>query len=93
MDIDLKYYYPSDNDNFKKIDLSDPENLTIIDPCCGSGHILVYAFEVLYKIYKRLGYQKEIIAEKILKNNIFGMDIDDRAGQLSVLSILLKARE
>lgn len=70
-----------------------PEEITFIDPCCGSGHILVYAFDVLYKIYLNAGYNKGNIPELILKNNLFGLDIDDRAGQLSVLSVLLKARE
>ena len=70
-----------------------PQDITVIDPCCGSGHILVYAFELLYQIYESEGYNKGDIAELILKNNIYGLDIDDRAGQLSILSILLKARE
>lgn len=70
-----------------------PEKLTFFDPCCGSGHILVYAFEVLHQIYESVGYNKQNISELIIKNNLFGIDIDDRAGQLSVLSVLLKARE
>ena len=69
------------------------EQFKIIDPCSGSGHILVYIFEVLYKLYEKKGYYKPIIAEMILKNNIYGLDIDERASQLSVLSVLLKARE
>ena len=69
------------------------EELLFIDPCCGSGHILVYAFEVLYNIYVSEGYNKRDIAELILKNNLYGLDVDDRAGQLSILSVLLKARE
>ena len=74
----------------KKIDLKD---ITFIDPCCGSGHILVYAFELFYQMYIKAGYNKNDIAELILKNNIYGLDIDDRAGQLSILSVILKARE
>lgn len=70
-----------------------PTDITFIDPCCGSGHILVYAFEVLYQIYSSSGYNKNEIPELILKNNIYGIDVDDRAGQLSILSIILKARE
>lgn len=69
------------------------ENLKFIDPCCGSGHILVYAFEILYQFYLNSGYTSSVIPELILKNNLFGVDIDDRAGQLSILSVLLKARE
>ena len=72
------------------------ENITefkFLDPCCGSGHILVYAFEVLYQIYLDNGYTRNDIPELILKNNLFGIDIDERAVQLSTLSVLLKARE
>ncbi len=69
------------------------EDLIVIDPCCGSGHILTYIFEVLYKLYLSLGYNKRDIPKLILKKNLYGIDIDDRAGQLSILSIVLKARE
>lgn len=69
------------------------EEVTFIDPCMGSGHILVYAFEVFYQIYRSLGYAPEQIPEKILKHNIYGLDIDDRAKQLSILSAMLVARE
>ena len=77
------------NSNSNKL----PTEITFIDPCCGSGHILVYAFEVFYQIYLQSGYNKNLIPELILKNNLYGLDIDDRAGQLSILSIILKARE
>lgn len=70
-----------------------PNEITFIDPCCGSGHILVYAFEIFYQIYLAAGYNKNDIPELILKNNLYGLDIDDRAGQLSILSVILKARE
>lgn len=80
-------------DNLEKKDNEiNPTDISIIDPCCGSGHILVYTFEVLYQIYVEAGYNKKDIPELILKNNIYGLDIDDRAGQLSILSVLLKAR-
>ena len=69
------------------------ELIKILDPCCGSGHMLVYAFQLLYKIYLEFGYPNGKIAEVILNNNLHGLDIDDRAEQLSVLSLLLKARE
>ena len=71
----------------------DPKYIKCIDPCCGSGHILVYMFEVLYQIYESYGYNKNDISRLILKNNLYGLDIDDRAGQLSILSVILKARE
>jgi len=85
-------YFIKDNIE-KQEEKLKPTEITFIDPCCGSGHILVYAFEVFYQIYTKSGYNKNDIAELILKNNIYGLDIDDRAGQLSILSILLKARE
>lgn len=85
-----KYYIESELTKKGKCNIND---IKIIDPCCGSGHILVYAFEILYQIYLSIGYKKNDISESILKNNIYGLDIDDRAGQLSILSVLLKARE
>ena len=85
-------YFIKENIENKKEKLN-PTEITFIDPCCGSGHILVYAFEVFYQIYLQTGYNKKDIPELILKNNLYGLDIDDRAGQLSILSILLKARE
>ena len=70
-----------------------PTDIKIIDPCCGSGHILVYTFEILFDIYMNCGYSKIQIPDLIIENNIFGLDIDERAVQLSILSIILKARE
>lgn len=90
--IDNWKYFIKDN-IAKSQDKLNPTEITFIDPCCGSGHILVYAFEVLYQIYLSTGYNKNDIPELILKNNLYGLDIDDRAGQLSILSVLLKARE
>lgn len=90
--IDKWKYFIKDNIT-KNQEKLNPTEITFIDPCCGSGHILVYAFEVLYQIYLSAGYNKNDIPELILKNNLYGLDIDDRAGQLSILSVLLKARE
>ena len=86
-----KYFIKENIENKK--DKLNPTEITFIDPCCGSGHILVYAFEVFYQIYLKSGFNKNDIPELILKNNLYGLDIDDRAGQLSILSVLLKARE
>ena len=86
-----KYFIKDNIEN--KEDKLNPTEITFIDPCCGSGHILVYAFEVFYQIYFKSGFNKNDIPELILKNNLYGLDIDDRAGQLSILSVLLKARE
>lgn len=81
-------------DKKKVFDINDNiSNIKFLDPCCGSGHILVYAFEIFYKMYIERGYNKAIISEQILENNLFGLDVDDRAGQLAILSIILKARE
>ncbi len=69
------------------------EDITFIDPCSGSGHILIYAFEVFYQIYESEGYPKSEIPELILNNNLYGLDIDDRANQLSILSCMLVAHK
>ncbi|MCB9789987.1 N-6 DNA methylase [Candidatus Nomurabacteria bacterium] len=68
------------------------EDIKIYDPATGSGHILVYAFELLFKIYQKLGYTKSEIAKSILQNNLFGLDIDNRATQLAKFALLMKGR-
>lgn len=70
-----------------------PEEIKLIDPCMGSGHILVYAFDVLMQIYESVGYNKRDAAVKILENNIYGLDIDDRAYQLAYFAVMMKARQ
>lgn len=70
-----------------------PESIKIIDPCMGSGHILVYAFDILMQIYESYGYTQRDAARSILKNNIFGLDIDKRAYQLAYFAIMMKARQ
>ena len=69
-----------------------PEDIKVLDPCMGSGHILVYAFDVLYKIYKEAGYGEREIPRRILQNNLYGLDIDDRAAQLASFALIMKAR-
>ena len=71
----------------------NPENIKIIDPCMGSGHILVYAFDVLMQIYESAGYGQRDAAISILENNIYGLDIDDRAFQLAYFAVMMKARQ
>lgn len=71
----------------------DIETIKFLDPSCGSGHILVYAFEVFHKIYLSRGYREREIPQKILKNNLFGLDIDKRAAQLATFAVVMKARE
>lgn len=70
-----------------------PEDIKIIDPCMGSGHILVYAFEVLMQIYESAGYSQRDAAKSIVENNIYGLDIDDRAFQLAYFAVMMKARQ
>ena len=69
-----------------------PEDVKFLDPCMGSGHILVYAFDVLVEIYKECGYTERDAASLIVKNNLFGLDIDDRASQLAYFAVMMKAR-
>ena len=69
-----------------------PEEIKVIDPCMGSGHILVYAFDVLMQIYESYGYSQREAAKSIVENNIYGLDIDDRAFQLAYFAIMMKAR-
>ena len=70
----------------------NPEDIRIIEPCCGSGHILVYVFDLLYKMYEEKGYQQREIPTLILKNNLVGLDVDKRAAQLASFSLVMKAR-
>ena len=70
-----------------------PEEIKVIDPCMGSGHILVYAFDVLMQIYTSAGWNQREAAQSILKNNLFGLDIDDRAAQLAYFAVMMKARQ
>jgi hypothetical protein len=72
--------------------LNSIEELTLLDQACGSGHILVYGFELLFKIYEEEGYNSNEIPELIIKNNLHGFEIDERASQLAGLALLLKAR-
>ena len=71
----------------------NPEDIKVIDPCMGSGHILVYAFDVLMQIYESTGYGQRDAARSILENNLYGLDIDDRAFQMAYFAIMMKARQ
>ena len=70
-----------------------PQDVTTFDPCVGSGHFLIYAFDVLMKIYVEYGYSERDAAAEIVKNNLFGLDIDGRASQLAYFSVMMKARQ
>lgn len=69
-----------------------PEDIRICDPACGSGHMLTYAFDLLYAIYEEEGYEPSEIPEKILTHNLFGIEIDERAGELAAFALTMKAR-
>ena len=71
----------------------DVKGIKVIDPCMGSGHILVYAFDVLMQIYTSAGWDQREAAQSILKNNLYGLDIDDRAAQLAYFAVMMKARQ
>ena len=69
-----------------------PEQIKVIDPCCGSGHILAYLFDVLMQIYENYGYTSRDAVTSILQNNLYGLDIDDRAAQLAYFAVMMRAR-
>lgn len=71
----------------------EPESIKVLDPACGSGHILVEAYQLLKAIYQERGYRSRDIPRLILQHNLFGLDIDDRAGQLAAFALLMLARE
>lgn len=73
--------------------VSSPIQIKCIDPCSGSGHIVVYAFDILVQIYQEYGFSQREAAEQIVKNNIYALDIDERAVQLTYFSIMMKARQ
>lgn len=87
---DWKYFIKNNSaeNSLKKI-----EDIKFIDPCMGSGHILVYAFDLLMSFYQENGYAPRDAAELILKNNLYGFDIDERAYQLAYFSLMMKARQ
>lgn len=89
----LEFLVTPKNSEIRHIDdCITPEEITFFDPCMGSGHVLVYAFDVLLEIYKECGYSERDAAGLIVKNNLFGLDIDNRAAQLAYLAIMMKAR-
>jgi type II restriction/modification system DNA methylase subunit YeeA len=87
----LKYLVENESDATSEPIISEVSQLTLIDPAVGSGHILVEGFDLLYQMYMEEYYTPEEAVESILKNNLFGLDLDDRAAQLATFAILLKA--
>lgn len=89
----LEFFVTPRNGEIKHIDeFIKPEDVKFLDSCMGSGHILVYAFDVLMEIYKESGYTERDAAAMIVQNNLFGLDIDDRASQLAYFAVMMKAR-
>ena len=89
----LEFFVTPKNGEIQCVDEKiNPTDLTFFDPCMGSGHILVYAFDVLMEIYREVGYSDRDAALSIVENNLFGMDIDKRAYQLAYFAVMMKAR-
>lgn len=89
----MEYYIEPDAEHEDFIRISSPEEITLCDPACGSGHILVYAFELLFHMYEERGYREREIPELILTKNLAGMEIDSRAAQIAELPLAMCARE
>jgi len=93
----MEYYIRPDasgnsgEENFIRV--SGPEEIKVCDPACGSGHMLTYAFDLLYAIYEEEGYDASQIPGLILSNNLYGIEIDERAGELAAFALFMKARE
>lgn len=95
------FYLQNDSESLKEeIDIIrtrktniHPEDIKFIDPCVGSGHILVYAFDVFMDLYRNAGWTDREAAKSIVENNLFGIDIDERAGQIAYFSVMMKARQ
>lgn len=89
----MPYYLESEAKPEEYLKVQSPEELSLLDPACGSGHVLVYAFELLTKIYEEEGYEAGRIPDLIFRHNLQGIEIDERAAQLSSFTLMVKARE
>lgn len=89
---EMEYYIEPDAEHEDFIKISGPEDISLCDPACGSGHILVYAFELLAKMYLERGYREREIPELVLSKNLYGMEIDPRAAQIARLALAMCAR-
>lgn len=87
----MDYYIKPVEEEKDYLKVSSPEELKICDPACGSGHMLTYAYDLLYAIYLDAGYDSSVIPEKILTNNLYGIEIDDRAAELAAFALSMKA--
>lgn len=89
----MKYYIDPVDKETDFIRLSSPEEIKVLDPCCGSGHMLTYAFDLLFDIYTECGYTDNDAVKHIIEDNLYGIEIDRRAGQLAYFALMMKARE
>ncbi|MGI9920291.1 BREX-1 system adenine-specific DNA-methyltransferase PglX [Vibrio owensii] len=87
----MDYYIKPVEEEKDYLKISSPEELKICDPACGSGHMLTYAYDLLYAIYLDAGYDDSVIPEKILSNNLYGIEIDERAAELAAFALSMKA--
>lgn len=88
----MEYYIQPEQEETDFLRIASPEDIKICDPACGSGHMLTYAFDLLYAMYEEEGADPTSIAEKILTHNLYGVEIDERAGDLAALALVMKAR-
>ncbi|MDK2826294.1 MAG: hypothetical protein PWQ44_1474 [Methanolobus sp.] len=88
----MDYYIKPEESETDFLKVSSPEEIKVCDPACGSGHMLVYAFDLLYAIYEEEGYDHSEIPEMILTHNLYGIEIDERAGELAAFALTMKAR-
>ncbi|MDX8126777.1 BREX-1 system adenine-specific DNA-methyltransferase PglX [Methylomonas sp. OY6] len=88
----MDYYIKPEQPETDFLRISKPEEIKICDPACGSGHMLTYAFDLLYAIYEEEGYEPAEIPEKILTHNLYGIEIDERAGELAAFALTMKSR-
>ena len=89
----MDYYIKPEEPETDFLKINSPEEIKICDPACGSGHMLTYAFDLLYLIYEEEGYDASKIPQLILSNNLYGIEIDERAGELAAFALMMKARE
>ncbi|MCO2922445.1 BREX-1 system adenine-specific DNA-methyltransferase PglX [Pseudomonas aeruginosa] len=88
----MEYYIPPEKPETDFLRISGPEDIKVCDPACGSGHMLTYAFDLLYAIYEEEGHDPTEIPEKILTHNLYGIELDERAGELAAFALTMKAR-
>ncbi|NMG49987.1 BREX-1 system adenine-specific DNA-methyltransferase PglX [Azoarcus communis] len=88
----MEYYIPPEKPETDFLRISGPEDIKVCDPACGSGHMLTYAFDLLYAIYAEEGHDPTEIPEKILTHNLYGIELDERAGELAAFALTMKAR-